>query len=63
MVLGPVEGTLSRLKGKYRWQILIKSKNPSILQHLLNEVETRSKSFLKSSGVHLVMDMDPYQMS
>jgi len=63
LVLGPVEGTLSRLKGKYRWQILIKSKNPSILQHLLNEVETRSKSFLKSSGVHLVMDMDPYQMS
>jgi primosomal protein N' (replication factor Y) len=63
LVLGPVEAPLSKIKGKYRWQILIKSKNVSILQHLLNEVEVRSKNFLNSSGVLLVVDMDPYQMS
>ncbi len=63
IVLGPVEAPLSKLKGKYRWQILIKSKNVSILQHLLNEVETFSKGFLRSKGVQLVMDFDPYQMS
>jgi len=63
IVLGPVEAPLSKLKGKYRWQILIKSKNVSILQHLLNEVETFSKGFLRSKGIQLVMDIDPYQMS
>ncbi|MBW1902870.1 MAG: primosomal protein N', partial [Deltaproteobacteria bacterium] len=62
-VLGPVEAPIARIKGKFRWQILIKSKSVSLLQHLLNEVENRSRSFLKSSGVHLVLDIDPYQMT
>jgi primosomal protein N' (replication factor Y) len=61
-VLGPVEAPISRLKGKYRWQILIKSKSVSLLQHLLNEVETLSKKALRSSGVYLIIDVDPYQM-
>jgi primosomal protein N' (replication factor Y) len=61
-VLGPVEAPISRIKGKFRWQILIKSKSVSLLQHLLNEVEIRSRGFLKSIGVHLVLDIDPYQM-
>lgn len=62
-VLGPVEAPISRLKGKYRWQILIKSKSVSLLQILLNEIETRSKSFLQPNGVQLVLDIDPYQMT
>ena len=62
-VLGPVEAPISRLKGKYRWQILIKSKSVSLLHHLLNEVEARSRGFLRSSGVQLVLDIDPYQMT
>ena len=63
MVLGPVEAPLSKLKGKYRWQILIKSRSVSILQHLLNEAEMFSKPFLQSRGVQLIVDIDPYQMS
>jgi len=62
-VLGPVEAPISKLKGKYRWQILIKSQNVSLLRHLLNEVESFSRRGLKSSGVHLILDIDPYQMS
>ncbi len=61
-VLGPVEATISRIKGKYRWQILIKSKSVSLLQHLLNEVEMLSKKDLQSKGVYLIIDIDPYQM-
>ncbi len=63
LVLGPVEAPLSKLKGKYRWQILIKCKSVSLLQHLLEEVETFSKKFLRASSVHLILDVDPYQMS
>jgi len=61
-VLGPVEAPISRIKGKYRWQILIKSKSSLLLQHLLNEIERLSKKLLRSSGVHLILDVDPYQM-
>ncbi|MEA2040148.1 MAG: primosomal protein N' [Thermodesulfobacteriota bacterium] len=62
-VLGPVEATVSRIKGKYRWQILIKSVRVSLLQYFLNEVERLSKQVLRSSGVSLMSDVDPYQMN
>ena len=61
-VLGPVEAPISRLKGKYRWQILIKSKSVSLLKHLLTGVEKSSRKVLQSSGAHLILDVDPYQM-
>jgi len=61
-VLGPAEAPISRLKGKHRWQILIKSKSVSLLQHFLTEIERRYKKGLQTSGVNLVLDVDPYQM-
>ncbi|MCD6296847.1 MAG: primosomal protein N' [Deltaproteobacteria bacterium] len=61
-VLGPAEAPISKLKGKHRWQILIKSKSVSLLQHFLTEVERRYKKGLQSNGVNLVLDVDPYQM-
>ncbi|MCP4666770.1 MAG: primosomal protein N', partial [Deltaproteobacteria bacterium] len=61
-VLGPVEAPISRLKGKYRWQILVKCKSVSLLNHFLTRLEGISRAVLKSKGVHLTLDMDPYQM-
>ena len=61
-VLGPVESPMAKLKGKYRWQILIKSKGTSILHYLLKEVDALSREILKKSGVGMVIDVDPYQM-
>jgi primosomal protein N' (replication factor Y) len=61
-VLGPAEAPISRLKGKHRWQMLIKSKSVSLLQHFLTEIEGRYKKGLQTSGVNLVLDVDPYQM-
>jgi primosomal protein N' (replication factor Y) len=61
-VLGPVEAPIFKLKGKYRWQILLKSKSTSLLHHLLSKIESIAKGELKSSGVHLILDVDPYQM-
>ncbi len=63
LVLGPVEAPISKLKGKYRWQILLKGKNISLMQHLISGVERRLKKELKGSGVHLISDVDPYQMT
>ena len=61
-VLGPAESPLAKLKGKYRWQILIKSKGTELLHYLLKEVEGFSRNILRRSGVKMIIDVDPYQM-
>lgn len=61
-VLGPVEAPLSKLKGKYRWQIFIKSKGPNLLHVFLKKLQGHFKRLLRGSGVRLTVDIDPYQM-
>jgi primosomal protein N' (replication factor Y) len=61
-VLGPVEAPLSKLKGKYRWQIFIRSKGPNLLHVFLKKVGDDLKRMLRGSGVSLTVDIDPYQM-
>ena len=61
-VLGPAEAPISRIKGKYRWQILVKSKNVSLMRPLLTEAERLTRKVFQSSGVKLILDVDPYQM-
>lgn len=60
-ILGPAEAPIARLKGKQRWQVMVKSQNSSLLRHFLLEVE-RSSAWLRSEGVHLVSNVDPYDM-
>ncbi len=61
-VLGPVEAAIPKLKGKYRWQILLKVVSPAMVQELLKEAKKISNSLFKEKGVQLVIDVDPYQM-
>ena len=61
-VLGPVEAPLGKLKGKYRWQIFIKSKGPNLLHVFLGKAGGPLKRILRGSGVSLTIDIDPYQM-
>jgi len=61
-VLGPVEAPVAKLKGKYRQQMLIKSRRPGYLNQLLKEIDRGSAQILSSSGVKLIIDVDPYQM-
>ncbi|MBW1763197.1 MAG: primosomal protein N' [Deltaproteobacteria bacterium] len=62
LVLGPVEAPLARLKGKHRFQILIKSKSTELLHFFLNEVEVFSKKHLRKSNINMTIDVDPYHM-
>ena len=61
-VLGPVESPIAKLKGKYRQQILIKSRSSKALNQVLKELDKISATMLSSSGVRMIMDVDPYQM-
>lgn len=61
-ILGPVEAPLSKLRGKYRWQVFVKSRNSALLHHFLGQVEARGGRVLRGTGVGLTIDVDPYQM-
>ena len=61
-ILGPAPAPLSKLRGKYRWQILVKSKGTELLHYFLNKVEDLTRGILRRSGVNMIIDIDPYQM-
>lgn len=55
-VLGPVPAVISRLRGRYRWNIIIKSKYVIKLNSRLKEV---LGSYKKGKGISVVVDVDP----
>jgi primosomal protein N' (replication factor Y) (superfamily II helicase) len=61
-VLGPVEAPLAKIRGKYRWQIFVKSRNSALIHHFLEQVTEKSAALFRGRGVDLVVDIDPYQM-
>jgi primosomal protein N' (replication factor Y) len=61
-VLGPVEAPIARIKGKHRWQILVKGARVDRLHRFLHRVEALSSKLTRGSGVKVAIDVDPYQM-
>jgi len=61
-VLGPAEAPLAKLRGKFRWQLLLKSKKSELLHYFLRRVKDISRPVMGKSGVSMVIDIDPYQM-
>jgi len=57
-VLGPVPAFLSKLQGKYRWQMLLKGKSAKSIQEFIRNILkcTRETS---NNRVKLVVDVDP----
>jgi len=58
-ILGPAPCTLSKIRGRYRWQILVKGKKPSSLRTLVQEALL---SLSIPSQLRLIVDMDPVMM-
>ncbi len=58
-VLGPSEAFMEKLKGKYRWDILLRSKQIGPLQEALRMAE-RLRS---SEEIPFLVDVDPYGIS
>jgi len=61
-LMGPVAAPMARLKRKFRWQLLIKCRNASLLKHFLQEAENVFEQMPGSSRVQLLVDVDPYDM-
>lgn len=58
-VLGPAPAAMAMLKGKVRWNALVKAGSRGAIQRLLDGVAAGG-GFPTVSGVHLAIDVDPY---
>jgi len=58
-VLGPVTAPLGKVRGRFRWQILLKGRERSELHRLLFHFRA---GFSHPSTVRLVIDVDPVEM-
>ena len=54
-IIGPAESPLSKIRGRYRWQMLIKGKNTDLLHKITREIMGRHKN----SHVKITVDVDP----
>ncbi len=61
-ILGPVEASLYRMGGNYRWQILVKAKTPSSLNSFIKCISSDAVFAKAHSGAKMAVDIDPYFM-
>ncbi|MDY6853792.1 MAG: primosomal protein N' [Thermodesulfobacteriota bacterium] len=61
-ILGPVVSPIERLKGKYRWQILLKGKKSNSLHVFAGQLLKRAAASIKGKGITLTVDADPISM-
>ena len=61
-LLGPAPAPLSKVKGKYRFQVLIRCATVSPLHAFLDDWQGRLDGFVKGSGVSYLLDVDPHHM-
>ncbi len=59
-ILGPSEAPLSKLRGKYRYQILLKASQSSHLSYLIQQLQNHEA--LQVAGTKVLIDIDPVQM-
>ena len=60
-ILGPAPAPLARIKNRYRWQLLLKSRHFSALHGLCEQLLAK-KPRLVSTGVRMSLDIDPENM-
>ena len=54
-VIGPAEAPIARIRGKYRWQLLLKGEDIRMLHTLTRDLLARSRG----SGLDIKVDVDP----
>jgi len=61
-ILGPVAAPLGKVKGKYRWQLLLKSKRVAPLLDVGRQLVNWGYGEFKGFGVSLTVDVDPISL-
>ncbi|MBD3426347.1 MAG: primosomal protein N' [Candidatus Omnitrophica bacterium] len=58
-MLGPAPSPMTKLRGYYRWNVLIKTEDR---QTMVKQLRSALKGFRKGSGVYMAVDVDPMSM-
>jgi primosomal protein N' (replication factor Y) len=58
-IMGPIEATLTRIAGRYRWQILLKSTRISALHQFVNQLMTAHHTRFTHRRIRVAIDVDP----
>ena len=58
-LLGPTAAPFSKMKGKFRWQMLAKGKSSQLLHQFARELAARLEEKFRAKGVTLDIDVDP----
>ena len=61
-VLGPAPAPISRLRGKYRWQLILKSTNREALHSISRHLTKDPPPEIRAKAVKLSVDVDPENM-
>ncbi len=58
-ILGPSAAPFAKMRGKFRWQMLVKGESPKLLHQFARELAFRLEGETKGKGVNLDIDVDP----
>jgi primosomal protein N' (replication factor Y) len=60
--LGPAPAPIERIKGRERWQVLLKGEDRLLLHDIVRKAQEECLSRGRSSQVRIIVDVDPYNM-
>jgi primosomal protein N' (replication factor Y) len=60
--MGPIEASLTRIAGRYRWQILLKGLNAGALHQFINQLLSDNPSVFARQPIQVAIDVDPLFM-
>lgn len=58
-ILGPVPSSVSRIKNKYRWQLIIKCEEDDELNKILKKAETACRQNKNYQAISIIIDKNP----
>ncbi|MDP8257776.1 MAG: primosomal protein N' [Candidatus Alcyoniella australis] len=61
-VLGPAPALVSKVRGRYRWQVLLRGRGTKALSPFVSQLLRRAAKSIKISGVRIQPDVDPISM-
>jgi primosomal protein N' (replication factor Y) len=58
-IMGPIEASLPRIAGRYRWQIIVKSSTTAELHQFINQLTAQRHNLFSHRRVQVAIDVDP----
>jgi len=61
-IMGPIEASLTRIAGRFRWQLLLKGLNAKALHQFVNQFLSENPTAFARQPVRVAIDVDPFFM-